>query len=185
VWCNLLECCTFKWSDGRTVETIGAPPMIHHTDRLQQLSYCNCHLRHCLGLPPALNRSPIVCLSSLRSSLLSSYSIATAYSNRLIATVICAIAPSSNCPEICVPIHREILTQSHPQNNRLLFCLSAKTNTHNVQEPIQAPVHISPHQQASTSEPRSPVIALPKQRKIQKQPKTYPPQPKTQQQKWL
>jgi hypothetical protein len=25
--------CTFKWSDGRTVETIGAA-IIHHTDRL-------------------------------------------------------------------------------------------------------------------------------------------------------
>jgi hypothetical protein len=22
--------CTFKWSDGRTVETIGAPPIIQH-----------------------------------------------------------------------------------------------------------------------------------------------------------
>jgi hypothetical protein len=26
--------CTFKWSDGRTVETIGAPAIIHHTDRV-------------------------------------------------------------------------------------------------------------------------------------------------------
>jgi hypothetical protein len=151
--------CTFKWSDRRTVETIGAPPIIHHTDlplsRLslvsiatvlqQELSYCNCHLCHCLSTH----------------------------------------LTSSNCPEICVPIRREILTQSHLQNNRLLFCLSAKTSTHNVQEPTRAPVHISPHQHESTSEPRRPVITLPKQRKIQKQPKTYPPQPKTQQQKWL
>jgi hypothetical protein len=82
-----------------------------------------------------------------------------------------------------VPIHREILTQSHPQNNRLLFCLSAKTNTHNAQEPIKAPVHISPHQHESTSEPQRPVLASPKHRKIQKQTKTYPLQPKNQQQK--
>jgi hypothetical protein len=147
--------CTFKWSDGRTVETIGAPPIIQHRSSLlskncltvfqQELSYCNCHLCHCLSTHPT----------------------------------------SSHCPEICVPIRREILTQSHLQNSRLLFCLSAKTNTHNVQEPIKAPVHISPHQHESTSEPQRPVLALPKHRKIQKQPKTYPPQPKNQQQKWL
>jgi hypothetical protein len=38
--------CTFKWSDGRTVETIGAPPIIQHRSSLpivstkQELSYC-------------------------------------------------------------------------------------------------------------------------------------------------
>jgi hypothetical protein len=31
---NGQTCCTFKWSDGRTVETIGAAPPIIHTDRL-------------------------------------------------------------------------------------------------------------------------------------------------------
>jgi hypothetical protein len=87
---------------------------------LQQLSYCHCHLSHCLSLPTALK---FVCQSVENTHTI----------------------PSTKQP--------------------LVILLSAKTNMHNVQEPTKAPVHISHHQQESTSEPRRPVIALPKHRK--------------------
>jgi hypothetical protein len=97
-----LRGCTFKWSDGRTVETIGAPPIIQH-----------------------------------RSSL---------GGNHLLNSFLEEASPPCG------------------KGAKQIF---------------------SPHQHESTSEPQRPVLALPKHRKIQKQPKTYPPQPKNQQQKWL